>query len=264
VPSRRGRRPSKARRCLGTFRTTVAARSGLARQRWGAARIAGQPPAPLPCIVVLVANLRARPAKLFRIIEAYYMADNKMIKTVGEHRVCATLARHKWAPALTRDGLERTDILAVATHLENRPTIEIQVKTATEGTRLTSWPIGLKAQEIAKSAYEWFVLVLLPTLPAAPRAFVVPRDHVSAATWIAHQHWLTDPEAPAGRRNAELNQARIQLSVWERYEDRWDLLDMPTADVPVLLPSWLRERAQEKRVGLPPGHPWAEALPAWG
>jgi hypothetical protein len=39
--------------------------------------------------------------------------DTKMIKTVGEHWVCATLARYGWAPALTRDGLERTDILAV-------------------------------------------------------------------------------------------------------------------------------------------------------
>jgi hypothetical protein len=40
-----------------------------------------------------------------------YMVDSKLTKTVGEHWVCATLARHDWAPALTRDGLERTDIL---------------------------------------------------------------------------------------------------------------------------------------------------------
>ncbi len=202
-------------------------------------------------------------AKYHPVIDADDMSDNKMIKTVGEHWVCATLARHAWAPALTRDGLERTDILAVATHLDHRPTIEIQVKTATKGARITSWLIGLKAQEIARSAYEWFVFVLLPEVSAAPRAFVVPRDHVSAATWIAHQHWLTDPSAPRGKRNTSLNMARIQMVVWEGYEDRWDLLDMRTTDVPVLLPSWLRERAQEKRVGLPPGHPWNEALPMW-
>ena len=51
-----------------------------------------------------------------------------MVKTAGEHWVCATLARYGWAPALTRDGLERTDILAVGTQLAHRPTIEIQVK----------------------------------------------------------------------------------------------------------------------------------------
>jgi hypothetical protein len=43
-----------------------------------------RPAARAAAIVVLVANLRARPAKLFRIIEAYYMADNKIIKTVGD------------------------------------------------------------------------------------------------------------------------------------------------------------------------------------
>ena len=116
-----------------------------------------------------------------------------MTKTVGEHWVCATLARHDWAPALTRDGIARTDILAVGTLLPNRPT-------------------------------EWLILVLLPGLPSPPRAFVVPRDHVCAATWIAHQAWLTDPSAPEGKRNADLSRARVSLDVWHGYEDCWDLL----------------------------------------
>jgi len=37
--------------------------------------------------------------------------DTKMTGTIGEHFACAMLARHGWAPALTRDGLARTDIL---------------------------------------------------------------------------------------------------------------------------------------------------------
>src|ERR1022692_4017345 len=191
------------------------------------------------------------------------MADTKMTKTVGEHWVCATLARHSWAPALTRDGVERTDVLAVGTHLDHRPMVEIQVKTATQGGGTTSWIVGIKAQQIAKSEHEWFVFVLLPAVPSAPRAFVVPRNHVSAATWIVHQNWRTDPTVPVGKRNAGLNLARVELVIWLAYEDRWDLLDTPTTEVPVLLPSWLRERAQEERVSLPPGHPWNDALPQW-
>jgi hypothetical protein len=62
--------------------------------------------------------------------------DYKMIKSAGEHWVCATLARHGWAPALTRDGLERTDILAVSTKLAERPVIEMQVKTASQRSAL--------------------------------------------------------------------------------------------------------------------------------
>ncbi|WP_394163475.1 PDDEXK family nuclease [Galactobacter valiniphilus] len=55
------------------------------------------------------------------------MADNKQIKTIGEHWVASELARRGWSPALTRDGLERTDILAVN---DSGDVIEVQVKTA--------------------------------------------------------------------------------------------------------------------------------------
>jgi hypothetical protein len=191
------------------------------------------------------------------------MADTKMVKSVGEHWVCATLARHGWAPALTRDGVERTDILAVATTLQDRPMVEIQVKTASKMSNTTSWPLSGKAQLLSRSPHEWFVFVLLPQVPQPPKAFVVPRDHVSAATWIVHQDWLTDPGVPSGKRNVGLDRARVREAVWAGYEDRWDLLAMPTTEVPVLLPGWLRTRALEERVGLPSGHPWATALPEW-
>lgn len=186
-----------------------------------------------------------------------------MVKTAGEHWVCATLARHNWAPALTRDGIARTDILAVGTLLPGRPTIEIQVKTASDRGSTTSWPLGSITQLTAESEHEWFVFVVLPKVPMAPRAFIAPRDHASAGTWIAHQDWRTDPSAPLGKRNAEISRARTRLGIWERYEDRWDLLPTPTTDVPVLLPRQLRELALKKRVGLPPGHPWKQALPQW-
>ena len=130
-----------------------------------------------------------------------------MTKTVGEHWVCATLARHNWAPALTRDGIARTDILAVGTSLLDRPAVEIQVKTASDTGSRTSWQLGGVTRVIAASEHEWFVLVLLPEFPQTPRSFVVPRDHVSAATWIVHENWRTDPSVPEGKRNAGLSQA---------------------------------------------------------
>jgi hypothetical protein len=51
-----------------------------------------------------------------------------MTKSAGEHWVCSVLARNGWAAALTRDGLERTDILAVQVAADSRTPIEIQVK----------------------------------------------------------------------------------------------------------------------------------------
>src|SRR5690349_18402063 len=119
------------------------------------------------------------------------MADTKMTKSAGEHWVCSVLARLGWAAALTRDGLERTDVLAVEGQ-EPRRMVEIQVKTATDRGHRSNWPIGAKAQQFALSEREWFAFVLVPTDSAwrAPRTFVVPRDHVSAAAWIVHQAWL--------------------------------------------------------------------------
>ncbi|WP_198675831.1 hypothetical protein [Kribbella monticola] len=190
------------------------------------------------------------------------MVDRKMVKTVGEHWVCAMLARHGWAPALTRDGIARTDILAVATHIEERPSIEIQVKAATRGAKHTTWLLG-NASTLAASQREWFVFVMVPQPPLPPRGFIVPRDHVVAARWIIHQNWMTNPDVATGQRNTPISQARVNEEVWAGYEDRWDLLETPTSSVPVLFPAWVRERALLDRVGLPPDHPWNEALPVW-
>ena len=85
------------------------------------------------------------------------MADTKQTKTIGEHHVASELARRGWAPALTRDGLERTDILAVFTTPEKRRMIEVQVKTAREsGAGLVNWPLGAKAQGLSKHEREYF------------------------------------------------------------------------------------------------------------
>jgi len=187
-----------------------------------------------------------------------------MTKSAGEHWVCSVLARLGWAAALTRDGLERTDILAVQTGVPRRM-VEIQVKTARNLGDRSNWPVGAKAQQLALSEREWFTFVLLPaeTEWLAPRTFIVPRDHVAAAAWIAHQDWLTDPAAPTGQRNAPVEQARVNVEVWAQYENRWDLMDEPANAAPILLPEWFRDLAQEKRVGLPPGHPWVAEPPAW-
>ena len=141
------------------------------------------------------------------------MVDTKQTKTIGEHYVAAELARRGWAPAFTRDGLERTDILAVFTESDNRRMIEVQVKTALRArSHYANWPLGVKAQGPSKHEREYFVLVAVPhNLEIPPRYFVVPRAHVAAAAWIEHMNWLTDPEAEPGKRNAPVERARVKF-----------------------------------------------------
>lgn len=193
------------------------------------------------------------------------MADTKQTKTVGEHHVASELARRGWAPALTRDGLERTDILAVHTAPSERRQIEVQVKAA-RGLRMDriSWPLGTKVQGPSAHEREYFVLVAVPDDESVPpRDFVVPRSHVAAAAWISHMSWLTEPGVPEGQRNAPVDRARVLLPVFEKYEGRWDLLHVDESDVPVLLPPAYRDYAVDERVGLPEGHAWCERLPVW-
>lgn len=193
------------------------------------------------------------------------MADTKMTKSAGEHWVCSVLSRYGWASALTRDGLERTDILAVHTGGPGRQTIEVQVKSIRWMDDRGRWQLGVKSQQPALSQHEWFALVMLhPDRPTeAPRTFIVPRDHVAAAAWIGHKNWLTDPSAAPGKRNAGMDQARVAVDTFLAYEDRWDLLGTPTDEVPVMLPKHYRALATDPRVGLPEGHPWKQKLPEW-
>src|SRR5690625_7720656 len=76
----------------------------------------------------------------------FSMVDTKQTKTVGEHHVASELARRGWAPALTRDGLERTDILAVHSGSIGRRQIEVQVKAARSEERRvgTGWEGGAR------------------------------------------------------------------------------------------------------------------------
>lgn len=192
------------------------------------------------------------------------MADKKMTKSAGEHWVCSVLSRMGWAAALTRDGIERTDILAVLTDSESRAMIEVQVKATADPVARASWFLGKKSQQPAQSGHEWYVLVAFgDNATAAPHTYIVPRNHVAAGAWISHMNWLTDPDAKPGTRNADVDKARVTADVFRGYEDRWDLLERPTNDVPVLLPGPYHGLAVDERVGLPPDHPWHTDLPRW-
>ncbi|MEV7132142.1 hypothetical protein AB0N24_04555 [Arthrobacter sp. NPDC093128] len=164
------------------------------------------------------------------------MADTKMTKSAGEHWVCSVLARYGWGAALTRDGLERTDILAVQTGGPERKAIEVQVKSINRSKQEAKWwwQLGVKSQQAARSDHEWYALVMLDPvqLTAVPRTFIVPRDHIAAAAWIGHRNWQNEPGVPAGRRNPGMEHARVGTDIVADYEDRWDLLGTSTKKSP--------------------------------
>jgi hypothetical protein len=146
---------------------------------------------------------------------------------------------------------------AVQTEGPGRETIEVQVKSIRWMDVRGRWQLGVKSQQPALSQHEWDALVMLdPDAPtAAPRTFIVPRDHVAAAAWMGHMNWLTDPHAPPGKRNAGLDQARVGIETVQRYEDCWDLLGTPTDKIarnaPGLVPRTRRRPESRPAVGAP-------------
>ena len=104
------------------------------------------------------------------------MVDTKQTKTVGEHHVASELARRGWAPALTRDGLERTDILAV--HTVGRRQIEVQVKPASRislTTMSAASPADIRNTSIKHPLFErriadrWSALEPVHPIPSVSR-----------------------------------------------------------------------------------------------
>ena len=70
--------------------------------------------------------------------QAVLMADIKMAKSSGEFWVASVLSSLGWGAALTRDGLVRTDILAIRAD-NSRRMIGVRVKAATHTGREASW-----------------------------------------------------------------------------------------------------------------------------
>ncbi|GAA4755064.1 hypothetical protein GCM10025783_30260 [Amnibacterium soli] len=191
---------------------------------------------------------------------------NQLTGLAGEHWVCSMLARHGWAVSLTRDGMERTDILGVKAIGGERRVIEVQVKTASDrGADLdTSLRLGKHGSDVARSKHEWFALVLMPSPAKAlsPRTFIVPRDHVNAARAITYGQWRFDPEHE-GKRTTTLTSALTRLWPFADYEGAWELLDLETPQVDVRLDSRLQEWLQLDYVHLPDGHPWQKSKTPW-
>jgi hypothetical protein len=93
---------------------------------------------------------------------------DRLTGAAGEHYVCSMLAGYGWAPSSTRDGLARTDLLAV--HSGTRRLIEVQVKNVRTG----HWMLGLKGLSPDVSGHEWYVFVQLGVPPATPVASRMP------------------------------------------------------------------------------------------
>jgi hypothetical protein len=106
------------------------------------------------------------------------------------------------------------------------------------------------------------VLVSIPVdLSQPPVGFVMARDHAVAGAHIDHSNYIREGR---GTRTLHMDSSRSGYHVFAGYRDRWDLLDRPTTECPILLPPGFKELACDEEIGAPEGHPWIQGMPPWG
>lgn len=164
----------------------------------------------------------------------------------GEYYVAAELSRRGWLATVTIKNSPGTDVLAQ--RLGTGRVIALQVKTAGVGNR---FQLDRKCEAVTTQTNEWFVLVRLQERKNRPSFYVIPRNIVAGATFAQHLEWLERPRD--GRKVKDTPRRTLRAEFIAGYEDRWDLLDRPADEAPLLIDAWYTRCVE--RFGLPPGHP---------
>jgi hypothetical protein len=165
----------------------------------------------------------------------------------GEYYVAAELSLRGWLATVTIKNAPGTDVLA--RHLESGRVLTIQTKTASVGNKFT---LGEKDERPAQSDNEWYILVALDAIGRRPSFYLVPRNVVAAFLHADHRRWLANL-SPSGAPHKDTSRRAISRPTVEGYLERWDLLGLPTEEVPLLLDESAQRLVGE--IGFAPGHP---------
>jgi hypothetical protein len=146
----------------------------------------------------------------------------------GEYFVAAELSLRGWLATVTIKNAPWTDVLA---QIPDRGlAVAIQTKTASGGTR---FQLNEKCEIPATAQNQWYVFVRLQAKETRPNFYVVPHNIVAGATYAEHRWWLSEP-ALDGTPHKDNPRRVIGAQHVTGYEDRWDLLERPADEAPLL------------------------------
>jgi hypothetical protein len=169
----------------------------------------------------------------------------------GEYYVAAELSRRGWLATVTIKNAPGTDVLAQ--RVDTGAVVAIQTKTSSDGN---SFQLDKKCEVVAREMNEWYILVGLRAEGERPKFYLIPRNIIAGATYAQHVEWLQRPRE--GRSVKDTARRALLAKYLAGYEERWDLLDRPADEAPLLISEWYTDCV--RRFGLPPGHPgWPTA-----
>src|SRR5262245_42068402 len=148
----------------------------------------------------------------------------------GEYFVAAELSLRGWLATVTIKNAPYTDVLAQKP-LEGLA-VAIQTKTSSGGNR---FQLNSKAEGPSKAQNQWYVFVRLDEDEVGrPRYFVVPHNVMAGALFAQHREWLSGKKRDGSDRRDSAMRS-MPLDDIAAYEDRWDLLEAPTDQAPLLI-----------------------------
>lgn len=170
----------------------------------------------------------------------------------GEYFVAAELSLRGWLATVTIKNAPGTDVLAQKAG--TGVTVAIQTKTASYGM---NFQLNAKCETPSVTSNEWYVFVKLHEERTRPSFYIVPRNIVAAAVYAQHRAWLAEP-GKNGQPHKDTPRRTLLPRLLAGYEDRWDLLDAPSTEAPLLIGQKYRDDVAN--FGVPPGCPAA----IWG
>jgi hypothetical protein len=165
----------------------------------------------------------------------------------GEYFIAAELSLRGWLATVTIKNAPGVDVLAQ--NLGLGVTVAIQTKTASYGN---DFQLNAKCEQPSTALNEWYVFVKLHEERTRPSFYVVPRNIVAGFVYATHREWLSRA-GRGGRAHKDTTKRAAAAKYLGGYEDRWDLLDRPADQAPLLADQWYTGCVE--RFGLPPDHP---------
>lgn len=159
--------------------------------------------------------------RLVNLIQTRRTAYN-ITGVAGEYFVAAELSRRGWIATMTIKNTPNIDI--IATTIDGRRSLSIQVKTRSTGNR-QGWILNKGIETLVPGHNFLIAFVDLKGNDDRPDYFIIPKNRF--AKWIAkrHQEWLVTL-GRSGRAHVD-NPIRAfdkaQFHVFKRYHNNWDI-----------------------------------------
>lgn len=158
------------------------------------------------------------------------MNDKSFRGNSSQFYVAGELCRREIIAVVTMGNSPNTDILC--SNAEGNKFVHIQVKTFVPGNPTVS--VGKKAERDYGGNFIW-VLAGIP-LPSSPSEFIyyiIPSSEIAMNVKMAHQKWLSEPNAINGgnRRDSKVRTIHLppktSYSGWDisPYKNRWDIIE---------------------------------------